>query len=100
MSIRERDVEAYLTGQLKSKLGLVCVKFIPDNRNGMPDRMVLLPDRRVLWVELKTTGGKLSAIQKLRHEELKRAGHDIVCVWTKAQADELVARLALELELE
>lgn len=94
MSIRERDVEAYLTDQLKSKLGLVCVKFIPDNRNGMPDRMVLLNGGRVLWVELKTIGGVLSPIQKLRHEELRRAGHEVVCVWTKAQADELVARLA------
>lgn len=98
MNVRERDVETYLTGQLKSKLGLACIKFIPDNRNGMPDRLVLLPAGRVLWVELKTTGGTLSPIQKLRHEELKRAGHDIVCVWTKAQADELVTRLAMELD--
>ena len=96
MNVRERDVEAYLTGQLKSKLDLTCVKFIPDNKNGMPDRMVLLPGGRVLWVELKTIGGKLSPIQKLRHEELKRAGHDVVCVWSKTQADELVARLAQE----
>lgn len=98
MSIRERDVEAYLTGQLKSKLGLACIKFIPDNRNGMPDRQVLLPGGRVLWVELKTLGGELSPIQKLRHEELKRAGHEVVCVWTKSQADELVGRLAAGLK--
>jgi hypothetical protein len=98
MSTREREVEGYLTGQLKSKLGLACMKFLPDNRNGMPDRLILLPGCKVLWVELKTVGGTLSPIQKLRHEELRRLGHRVVVVWDKLQADELVEELSRELK--
>lgn len=43
--------------------------------NGYPDRLVLLPQGRVIWVELKKPGGKLTALQLRRHEELKAIGH-------------------------
>lgn len=91
--IREREVEGYLIKRLKRQ-GLACIKFIPDQVNGMPDRLVLLPGSRVLWVELKTKGGALSEIQKLRHRELSDRGHDVVVVWNKEQVDELVQSLA------
>ena len=60
----------------------------------MPDRMILLPGSRILWVELKTKGGALSEIQKLRHRELRSRGHDVVVVWSKEQVDELVQSLS------
>lgn len=91
--IREREVESYLSKRLK-RIGLACIKFIPDQVNGMPDRLVLLPGSRVLWVELKTKGGALSEIQKLRHRELRGQGQDVVVVWSKEQVDELVQSIA------
>ena len=91
--IREREVESYLIKRLRQH-GLACIKFIPDQVNGMPDRLVLLPGSRVLWVELKTKGGALSEIQKLRHRELREKGHEVVVVWSKERVDELVQSLA------
>ncbi len=91
--IREREVESYLIKRV-GMLGYKCIKFIPDQVNGMPDRMILLPGSRVLWVELKTKGGALSEIQKLRHRELREQGHEVVVVWNKEQVDELVQSLA------
>lgn len=91
--MREREVESYLIKKVRD-MGMACMKFIPDQVNGMPDRMVLLPCSRVLWVELKTKGGKLSEIQKLRHAELKKLGQDVVVVWNKEQVDELVQSLS------
>ena len=90
--MRERDVESYLTKKLDS-IGLSCLKFIPDDRTGMPDRVILLPGGRVLWCELKTKGGSLSEIQKYRHLELSKSGHEVVTVWDIPQADALVERL-------
>lgn len=89
MNVRERDVEGYLIGRVE-QAGLVCLKFNPDLKNGMPDRLILLPGEKVVWVELKTKGGSLSEIQKLQHKKLRQAGHRVEVVWTKAQADELV----------
>lgn len=89
---RERDVEAYLIRKLEEH-NLSCLKFIPDNATGMPDRLIILPNKRVVWCELKTKGGKLSEMQKYRHLELEKSGHEVVTVWDYAQADALVERL-------
>ena len=88
----ESKVEAYLRVELHN-IGLECMKYIPDHSVGMPDRMVVLPGRQVLWVEVKTDGGKLSEIQKYRHAWLRQAGHDVRVVWSKEQVDDLVREL-------
>ena len=96
MSVRERDVEGYLVNRIE-ELGLKCIKFMPDLINGMPDRLILMSDRRVVWVELKTKGGSLSEIQRYRHHELEKQGHVVEIVWTKDQVDDLCRRLKKEM---
>ena len=83
---REKNVEAYLTKKL-SKMDIHCYKVLPDNRVGMPDRIVTLPNGRCIWVELKTDNGKLSIVQQLRHKELRAAGQEVRVVWNKEDAD-------------
>lgn len=96
---REREVEAYLRRKVED-LGLDCKKFVPDQDPGMPDRVILLPDRQVLWVETKRPkGGRVAEIQRFRHRKLRDAGHEVVIVWTKAQADELVEDLRERLRI-
>ena len=47
---------------------------------GWPDRLVLLPSSRVMWVELKREDAVLSALQAARVDELRAIGHDVrVC---------------------
>ena len=97
MQTREREVEHHLIEVLE-KIGLRCDKFVPDQLPGMPDRIVLLPDRRVIWVETKKPkGGRVAELQKYRHAMLRKAGHEVIIVWTKEQADALAARLKREL---
>ena len=86
---RERDVENYLVEKLR-RYGLVCLKFQPEHRTGMPDRLVLLPDQRCLWVELKTKGGHLETIQELRHKELQASGQRVAVVWSREDVDNLI----------
>ena len=52
----ESDVEARLVRGVE-KLGGMCLKFRPDDHEGFPDRLVLLPGREDLWVELKRPEG-------------------------------------------
>ena len=91
--MREREVEKYLVGRIEKEFGWPVHKFVPDQAPGMPDRVVLLPGSRVLWVELKTKGGRLSELQKYRHAALRHAGHEVVVVWSKEQADDLIEEL-------
>jgi len=89
---REKDLEAYLNDQFR-KEHLPFIKFVPDNIPGMPDRMVLLPDGKVIWVEMKALHGKLSPIQELRHLQLEAAGQTVAVINTKTSAGEFVKKI-------
>lgn len=85
----ERDVERYLTREVERRGGR-CVKFIPDNEPGMPDRLLLLPGGVTLWVETKRTTGELRALQQYQHTRLRRLGQRVEAVYTKADVDSLL----------
>ena len=72
----ERDVERRLVAQLK-KLGFLHVKMTPVAQRGWPDRMIVLPNRQVLWIELKAPGreSNLSPNQEIVHAKLRERGH-------------------------
>lgn len=86
-------MEARLT-RLVREAGGRCLKFIPDNAAGMPDRLVLFPGGASCWVELKRPkGGRLSPLQKVQHKSLTRLGQRVAVVWTGEQAEALVRAL-------
>ena len=57
--------------------GGLCYKFVSPGNPGVPDRIVITPDGRTYYVELKNEVGRLSSIQKWQHEELRKRGADI-----------------------
>jgi len=89
---RESDVEKYMVTRLGEST-IPCVKFLPYGIVGMPDRIILLPDSKVMWVELKTDNGRLSDVQRYRHKKLKDSGQDVRVIWNREDVDELVAEI-------
>jgi hypothetical protein len=77
--LREAEIEARLVRGVKEAGGL-CYKFVSPGNPGVPDRLILLPGGRILFVELKTPGGKLSNIQSWRIQEMRERDAD-VRVW-------------------
>lgn len=69
----EKVLEKYLVSEVK-KLGGWAVKLLSGLVTGLPDRLILLPGGVVAFVEVKTTGKKLSAIQFVRHNQLGALG--------------------------
>ena len=49
--MREKDIEKKLSLMVK-KAGGIAVKFVSPSFDGMPDRLVLLPDGVIAFVEL------------------------------------------------
>ena len=76
-----------------NRVKIPCVKFVPDGKVGMPDRLILLPGGRVIWAELKTKGGHLEEIQKLQHQRLRQLGHAVRVLWNKGDVDKLVEEI-------
>lgn len=89
----EDSIEAHLEKKTKEARGWA-VKLPGVLMPGWPDRMVLLPGGRVVFVELKRPkGGKLERLQPLIHSKLRRLGF-LVMVWnTKQQINEFFQEL-------
>lgn len=74
--MKESTIEARLAREVK-KLGGLCYKFTSPGNPGVPDRIVILPDGRTVYVELKTEIGRLAKIQKWQIEEMQKRGADV-----------------------
>ena len=75
-SKRESSIESKLVRMVRERGGL-CFKFVSPGNPGVPDRIVITPAGRTVYVELKTEVGRLAAIQKWQHEELRKRGADV-----------------------
>lgn len=83
MTKLEKDIEKKLRQMVESHGGR-CLKWVCPGWSGVPDRLILLPGGVVMFVETKRPkGGKLSALQKWWHKELRRLGFDAWVVWNE-----------------
>jgi hypothetical protein len=87
----ERDIEVYLVKRVKA-LGGHAYKFVSPSNRGVADRLVVLPG--VVWfVEVKAEGGRLSPLQTLFIEQMKRLDQNVIVVWNKEDVDRWIASL-------
>lgn len=87
--------EAAIERRLKRKVeaaGGKALKFVSPGWAGAPDRIVLLPGGRVVFVELKAPGKKPRPIQLKRHEELKALGFEVYVIDTPEEVADWVWR--------
>ena len=64
-------MERKLTVAVKA-MGGIAPKFVSPGFDGMPDRLVLLPDGKCGFVEVKRRGEKPCPLQEARHGMLRR----------------------------
>ena len=71
--MKERDIEALLRDGVK-QLGGKAYKWGSPGNAGVPDRIVILPGGKVVFVELKQENGRLTRLQKMQQETLRAMG--------------------------
>lgn len=71
--MKEKAIERKLVAAVKAAGG-IAPKFVSPGLDGMPDRLALLPDGRVAFVEVKAPGQKPRPLQLARHRLLRRLG--------------------------
>ena len=74
--MREKYIEQRLVKAVKAAGGMA-LKFISPSLAGMPDRLVLLPESKMAFVEVKRSGMKPRPLQIRRHEILRRLGFKV-----------------------
>jgi hypothetical protein len=87
--MRESQIEARLVQGVKARGGL-CLKFTSPGTSGVPDRIVITPDGRVCFVELKTEIGRLAKIQQWVIGEMRERGADVFVVKGPAEVKQFL----------
>lgn len=71
--MREKEIEQKFVKAVKELDGL-CIKFTSPGMDGVPDRLVLMPEGKLAFIELKATGKKPRPLQIKRMKQLRKLG--------------------------
>ncbi|WMJ79554.1 VRR-NUC domain-containing protein [Clostridium sp. MB40-C1] len=90
--MEESRIEKRLKKQIEL-LGGKALKFVSPGMSGVPDRIVLLPQGKIIFVELKAPGKKLRALQEYRAKELRNLGFRVECIDSTEGINKLVEKI-------
>ena len=91
--MREKTLERKIAEAVKA-MGGIAPKFISPGFAGMPDRLVILPDGKCGFVEVKRRGEKPRPLQEARHGMLKRLGFKVYVLDCVGQIEEVLHEIS------
>ena len=77
--MKERTIEHILVTETVRRRG-VALKFVSPGCMGVPDRIVMLPNGKIGFVELKAPGKKLRPIQARRIQQMRKMGFKVYVI--------------------
>ena len=90
--MREKEVEKKFVKAVKSEGG-VCWKFTSPETAGVPDRIVLMPEGRIAFVEVKAPGEKPRKLQLSRHRLLRRLGFKVYVLDALEDIEKIISEM-------
>lgn len=93
MKISEKKLEQKLASEIRETGGRA-LKFASPFEAGYPDRLLLLPGGRAVWVEVKAPGRKPTKRQQARIGELRALGFPCYTVDSPDALEALLRSLA------
>lgn len=85
----ESLIEQHLVKEVNRRDGL-CLKFNSQSMTGIPDRIILMKNGTVGFVEVKQKGKKPRPLQELRMKQLKRLGFKVYILDEKEKIGEIL----------
>lgn len=86
----EKEVEKYLCRQVKNELFGWALKFVSPGQNGVPDRIVLIPQGKIYFIETKAPNKKLRKLQCYVCDKIRALGFSVLRIDTVEKADDFV----------
>ena len=77
--MNEKTIEKKLTEAVK-KMGGIAPKFVSPGLDGVPDRIILLPEGHIAFAETKAPGKKMRPLQIRRKEQMESLGFRVYCI--------------------
>lgn len=93
--MRESTIEKKLVTATKAAGG-IAPKFTSPGFDGMPDRLVLLPNGKMGFAELKAPGKKPRPLQEARHNLLRRLGFNVYVIDSAEQIGSVIDEIREE----
>ena len=87
--MEENKIERYLKKQVEL-LGGLALKFVSPGVSGVPDRIVLLPQGKIIFIELKAPGKKVRPIQEYRIKIIRALGFRVEIIDSTEKVDEFI----------
>ncbi|MFB1050553.1 VRR-NUC domain-containing protein [Paraliobacillus sp. JSM ZJ581] len=87
--MREKTIESKLTEAVKHRKGL-SIKLVSPSFDGLPDRLILLPNGKIGFIEVKAPGKKLRPLQKKRKEQLELLGFQAFVLDSEQQIEKII----------
>ncbi len=85
----ESLIEQHLVKEVNRRDGL-CLKFNSQSMTGIPDRIILMKNGTVGFVEVKQKGKKPRPLQELRMKQLSRLGFKVYTLDEKEKIGEIL----------
>lgn len=85
----ESLIEQHLVKEVNRRNGL-CLKFNSQSMTGIPDRIILMKNGTVGFVEVKQKGKKPRPLQELRMKQLRRLGFKVYTLDEKEKIGEIL----------
>lgn len=90
MATRERAIEKFLVERVNARQGMA-LKLVPFGLTGIPDRLIILPGPRLIFVEVKRpVGGRISPHQHWWRERLLALGCEHAFVRSREEVEALI----------
>lgn len=85
----EKHIEQKLSQAVRKKGGL-CPKWVSPGLDGVHDRIILLPDGRIAFAELKAPGKLPRPLQLRRKAQLEKLGFRVYVIDSKEQIQSIL----------
>lgn len=96
--MRESEIERYAKRKFE-ELNCLFLKWVCPGQSGVPDRILILPNGRTIFVEMKNEKGRLSGLQKKMLYELSIRQNSTKVLSSKEQVNELADSIRNELQI-
>lgn len=93
----EKNIELWITKKITGMGGL-SLKFVSPGNSGVPDRIYILPEGRIYFVELKKEHGRLRGLQKWQRKRFLKMGCQVYVVEGLESAKRFIKELEHDLQ--
>lgn len=98
MTILERQIETGMRKQVE-KMGGMFLKWVSPGNDGVPDRIAILPNGSIWFVELKADTGRVAPLQEYWKKQLTKMNCNAVIIRGKEEAILWCTERAVEIDI-